>query len=225
MNYTRAQFWALPFSLYISSIYTLGNCNSNITLYADDTILYSADVDMYQACAKNRKTLELLCEWCNRNRLTINVGKTKHMVVRRDLLVDVDITVLKVNSMELGNVHKYNYLGVIVNDNLPFDEFLESKYKTINVRIMQLIRIRQYITTDTALTIYKKLIIPLFDYADFMVESAPRVNIAKMEKLQEKALKCIENECQKKVNVDLLYDKYGVQHLCLRYREHVSCLM
>ena len=58
-----------------------------------------------------------------------------------------------------------------------------------------------------------------------MVESAPRVKIGKLEKLQEKALKCIENECHKKVNVDLLYDKYGVQRLCLRHREHVSCLM
>ena len=42
-------------------------------------------------------------------------------------------------------------------------------------------------------------------------------SIAKLEKLQEKALKCIENECQKKVDVDLLYGKYGIQHLCLRY--------
>ena len=38
-------------------------------------------------------------------------------------------------------------------------------------------------------------------------------------------MKCIENECQKKVDVDLLYGKYGIQHLCLRYREHISCFM
>ena len=48
---------------------------------------------------------------------------------------------------------------------------------------------RQYIKTDTALTIYKQMIIPLFDYADFMVEGASKVKIAKLEKLQEKAVK------------------------------------
>ena len=48
---------------------------------------------------------------------------------------------------------------------------------------------------------------------------------AKLEKLQEKALKCIENTCQKRVYVDLLYGKYGIQPLCLRYREHISCFM
>ena len=69
------------------------------------------------------------------------------------------------------------------------------------------------------------MIIALFDYADFMVESASKVKIAKLEKLQEKALKCIENTCQKRVDVDLLYRKYGIQPLCLRYREHISCFM
>ena len=214
------------FLIYINDlVYTLRNCDSKITLYADDTILYSADIDVYQACAKNRETLIRLCEWCNLNRLTINVGKTKHMIVQKDMLVEVDIPILKVHDMELGNVHEYNYLRVIVDDRLLFPEFLENKYNNINMRILQLMRMRQYITTDTALTIYKQMIIPLFDYADFMVESAPRPCIVKLEKLQEKALKCIENECQKKVDVDTLYGKYGVQHLCLRYREHICCFM
>ena len=127
------------FLLYINDlVYTLRNCDSNITLYADDTILYSADTDVYQACAKNRETLIRLCEWCNLNRLTINVGKTKHMVVQKDMLVEVDIPILKVQDMELGNVHKYNYLGVIVDDRLLFSEFLENKYNNINMRILQL---------------------------------------------------------------------------------------
>ena len=50
------------FLIYINDLtYTLRNCDSNITLYADDTILYSADKDMYRACAKNRNTLVRLC--------------------------------------------------------------------------------------------------------------------------------------------------------------------
>ena len=96
------------------------------------------------------------------------------------------------------------------------------KYSNINVRILQLMRMRQYITTDAALTIYKQMIIPLFDYADFMVESASKVKIAKLEKLQENALKCIENMYPKRVDVDLLYEKYDIQPLCLRYCEHIS---
>ena len=147
------------FLIYINDlVYTLRDCDSSITLYADDTILYCADADLYRACAKNHITLTKLCEWCNLNRLTINVGKTKHIVVQKDVLANIDIPVLKVKGMELGNVHKYNYLGVIVDDKLLFDEFVEHKYNNINVRILQLMQIRQYITTDTALTIYRQMI-------------------------------------------------------------------
>ena len=54
------------FLIYINDlVYTLRDCDSSITLYADDTILYSADADLYRACAKNRITLTKLCEWCN----------------------------------------------------------------------------------------------------------------------------------------------------------------
>ena len=94
------------------------------------------------------------------NRLTINVGKTKHKVVQKDMMTEVDIPVLKMNDIELGNVHSYNYLGDIVDDKLLFNDFVESKYNKINVRILQSMRMRQYITTDTALTIYKQMIIP-----------------------------------------------------------------
>ena len=54
--------------------------------------------------------------------------------------------------MMLGNVHKYDDLGVIVDDKLLFDEFVEHKYNNINVHILQLMLMRQYIKTDTALT-------------------------------------------------------------------------
>ena len=69
------------FLIYIYDVmYSLRQCDSQITLYADETILYRADIDIYRACANNRETLTRLCEWCNLNWLTINVGKTKHII-------------------------------------------------------------------------------------------------------------------------------------------------
>ena len=51
------------FLIYINDLtYTLKDCDSNITLYADDTILYSTDKNVYLACAKKRRTLVQLCE-------------------------------------------------------------------------------------------------------------------------------------------------------------------
>ena len=49
------------------------------------------------------------------------------MVVSREVVDDVDIPVLKLYHANLGNVHSYNYLGVIVDDKLVSGESLEYK--------------------------------------------------------------------------------------------------
>ena len=44
------------FIIYVNDLmYTMKDCNSNITMYADDNVLYSADENIYCACAANRK--------------------------------------------------------------------------------------------------------------------------------------------------------------------------
>ena len=83
----------------------------------------------------------------------------------------------------------------------------------------------KYIDGDIAITIYKQMILPLFDYADFMVESASKQKIANLEKLQEKALRYVDNDSHSVKDISVLYQLYNVQTLALRYREHLSSLM
>ena len=104
------------------------------------------------------------------------------MVVARNVLDDIDIPVLRLQQKQLGNVHKYNYLGVIVDAKLSFDEFVEAKYNKVNARVLQLYR--KYITEDTALTIYTQMIVPLFE---FMAESASKAKVNKLEKASGKS--------------------------------------
>ena len=72
------------------------------------------------------------------------------MVIQKDEVNDLDIPTIKIKDIKLGNVHKYNYLRVIVDDKLLFDTFIDHKCNNINVSILQLMRMRQRITADTA---------------------------------------------------------------------------
>ena len=86
------------FLIYVNDLmYTLKDCDSNITMYADDNVLYSADENIYCACAANRKTLNTLYDWCD-NRIAINIAKTKNMIISRELIDDVNVPVLKVTQ-------------------------------------------------------------------------------------------------------------------------------
>ena len=54
--------------------------NCNIKLYADDTVLYSTSHDEAAAHSNIKQDILLLYEWCNNNKLTVNIKKTKLML-------------------------------------------------------------------------------------------------------------------------------------------------
>ena len=97
------------------------------------------------------------------------------------------------NGQLLDQIRSYNYLGVSIDDKLEFDRFLREKYGKVHCRVHQLSKTRKYIDSNTALLIYRQMILSLNDYADFMVKSGPTCGIARLGKLPERAVKIIDN--------------------------------
>ena len=83
--------------------------NLRIILYADDTVLYTAHQNTQVAARRLEEGLSVLSKWCKCNRLTINVKKTKHMIVCPPAKKSPGLEV-KLNGESLDIVHKYNYL-------------------------------------------------------------------------------------------------------------------
>ena len=52
-------------------------------MYADDTVLYSTHIDPVTSIKNCQCLMDTLSKWCQENKLTINIGKTKHMFVIR----------------------------------------------------------------------------------------------------------------------------------------------
>ena len=110
------------------------------------------------------------------------------------------------DNMKLENVHSYNYLGVIVDDKLTFTDFTDNKYNKVNMRLYHLKRLCPYINNEMANRVYKQLILPLMDYSDFMIESSSLPQIRRLEKLQEKAVKYIDNNMYSSLKYEDLCD-------------------
>ena len=195
-----------------------------ITLYADDTVLYSSDKCSKSASLKLEDGLKELSYWCNENRLTINVKKTKHMILCPFNAVKRNDCVL-LNDMKLDLVHSYNYLGVIIDDSLTFANFLKEKGNKMNVRIYQLGRMRKYITSNIASLIYKQTILPISEYADLMIDSGPSGGVDRLQKLQDRSIKIIDNRRHPTLDVDVLANLYRITPLKLRRAEHLGLIM
>ena len=51
-----------------------------IALYADDTVLYTADAIFRVSVRKMRKDMKALTHWCDKNGIRMNTDKTKLML-------------------------------------------------------------------------------------------------------------------------------------------------
>ena len=113
----------LFFIIYVNGLAKLyQGTDVRITLYADDTVLYTANASPNRAAQSLETGLVSWSKWCIQNRLTINAKKqNKPKSGANNNVVNVNL-----NGASLDVVHSYNYLGVIIDDHLTFSGFLKS---------------------------------------------------------------------------------------------------
>ena len=75
----------LLFIIYVNDLLkSLQNINTgNVIMYADDTVLYTSHDDPNTCIERNQHMMDGLVSWCQKNKLTINTSKTKHMFIGR----------------------------------------------------------------------------------------------------------------------------------------------
>ena len=81
---------------------------------------------------------------------------------------------------------------MIIHEKLLMDIQIELMYKKANKKLGMMSRIRRFISTNTAVKIYKTMIRPHLEYVDFIVESGSKSAVSKFTRLQERALRRIE---------------------------------
>ena len=72
----------LIFILYMNDVFKTVESENSIHMYADDTLLICKDVDINKVSEKTQKAFKDMEIWCEANKLTINVEKTKVMFIK-----------------------------------------------------------------------------------------------------------------------------------------------
>ena len=214
--------------MYVNDIMCLFNENdTTILLYADDTAIYFADKNLNRLCEKLESGLETLRKWCNLNKLTINLSKTKLEIFKPKYAwtqphLDIEVCL---GGEKLEEVDSYTCLGVTIDNKLLFDKFLKEKCNKINLRLHQLGKMHKYITSNIANIVYKQTIVPLFDYADFLIESGQNIYIDRLHNQHSKALHiidCKQHEQYQDVDLERMYRLLPPTS---RRREHHCAIM
>ena len=70
----------------------------------------------------------------------------------------------------MSRVEEYKYLGLQIDTQLNFQSHRQTLINNVNYKLTFFKKIRKYVTLDAAKTIYKGTILPLLEYADFVID-------------------------------------------------------
>ena len=114
------------FSLYLNDIeeqfINLGLDGIDVDMFKIFVLLYADDIVIFANTQKQlQNSLDLLLEYCNKWKLTINVSKTKVMVFRKGGVLPRNL-VFYYNGVVLEIVKEFKYLGIVFTSGGSFSE-------------------------------------------------------------------------------------------------------
>ena len=161
----------LLFTCYINDLPDyLDHCD--VTLYADDTVLFISDKFLHNINSYMSSDLEKLNNWLKLNHLML------------------DSISFKVDNMDLDEVSSFKYLGIVINNHLTWQDHVDQMFSKINKKLGLLKRIRYCPPLDARLLFFNSYVLPLFDYADIVwVDRGNSTLMLQLQSLHNKAAK------------------------------------
>ena len=216
----------LLFILYINDL-PLHLENVCTQLYADDTIIYTANKSQETSHKTIQKALTDLSDWCTTNKLTINIQKTKVLHFRggrRKQYPTQHQTPLLLNNTPLDTVEHYTYLGTTLDHKLSGEQQVKKVTQTANCRLTTLAKIRKNIDTKTTNLLYKTMVLPILEYNSAIYNFTTAQNSQKLQRIQNRAIRII-TKTDKTTSTTELQNKLKLQPLHRRWQNQLLTLM
>ena len=142
----------LIYILYANDVFREIDDPKAMIMYADDTLLLSTGTSLDESIQNGQDMLNKITLWCDLNKLTINVKKTKSMFIKRGN--DQSNIKLNIQVGNLDTVNRFEYLGIHIDHGLTMNNQVDCMYKKCMMNLSMLYKIRGFISHDTALLIY-----------------------------------------------------------------------
>lgn len=181
--------------------------DSNIQLFADDTILYVVGSDVQNVINIINIELENVLKWLNMNSLYINVNKTKFMIIKSKLSrLDTENHVdVLINNIRIDQVNEIKYLGVIIDEHLSFSNHAIYVANKVIKKANLIGRAGQDMSIYTKLTIYKTIILPHFNFCSTVLFLLNNQELQILQKRQNRVMRHILN-CNRRTSIKLMLD-------------------
>ena len=152
----------LLFLIYVNDLASVSSVLFTI-LFADDTNVFITGKNIPNLITVMNNELSKLSEWMNANKLSLNVKKTKYMLfcIKNSPIEGGNILL---NGEIIDKVNHFKFLGVIIDSHLSWMDHVQHIRKKISKWIGILYKTKDYLKSDTLLTLYYSFVYPYLIY-------------------------------------------------------------
>ena len=155
----------LVFLMYINDLPK--TIQGTVSMYADDTSLCHKSNDISKLESRISEDLELLDNWSKGNKLSLNVAKTKSMLIctksrQKTLNTNENKLNLLIRGRDLESVDVIKYLCVHVDYSLSWKDHLKSVTSKVSKGIGMLKQVKYYLPEACQKNLYSSIVEPYF---------------------------------------------------------------
>ena len=185
----------LLFILHINDL-PAGLKHCKVSMYADDTLLYCEGTDLNEICIKVNEDLHYVKTWLDHNKLSLNVNKTEYMLLgtrnRLNKINDNDVDI-KINGKQLKRVRKCKHLGIIIDENLTWQDHVTNVQKKSGTGLYMLKTVKPYLDRNTLQIIYNAIVSSHLNYCDIVWDNCGVTLSNKLQKIQNRGARIIND--------------------------------
>ena len=187
----------LFFLVYINDLPLHLNQQTENTLFADDSSLYTSNKQMSSVNNILQDSLNKTLSWCNRNSMVIHPDKTKCMIIapRQKQQLHKPVLSLTLGNKNIEQVNEHKLLGVTIDTCLTWNKHIEIMMKKLSRNIFLLYKLRQFVQQKHLHLFFNAHIMSHVNYASTIWDGCSQDTFKKLNALRRRAVKQI-NSCQ-----------------------------
>ena len=180
----------LLFLLYINDL-NKAVVHSKFHHFADDTNLLYASHSLKNLNKTVNFDLSNLVQWLRGNKISLNVNKTEVVVFRSPTKQIYKNLNFRLSGQKTDPKRCTKYLGVIIDEHLSFNEYMNTLKQKLNRTNGILAKLRYYVTADVLKTIYYAFFDSHMKYACHIWGQVQNKTFDMIQRAQNKALRII----------------------------------
>ena len=176
----------LLFNIYINDLFYLTEL-TDVCNYADDTTFHACDSNLDDLIRRLEHDSVLAIEWFESNYMKLNQDKCHFLLSGHKH----EVMFAKIGHSKIWENCTQKLLGIIIDRNLKFDEYILTQCKKAGRKIKALARVCTYLSLERRRTLMKAFIESQFAYCPLIWMFCQRSSNIRINHLHERALRIV----------------------------------